>query len=448
MNLRMLDLLKVSPDAPPITDENVIKKQYPYWRLRVLYATTIGYVAFYFVRKSLAVAMPAIEEEFKIPKDQLGLILTAFGLTYGVSKFINGFAGDRSNPRYFMALGLICSALINVLFGLSSGIIAFTILWILNGWFQGMGWAPCSRTLVQWFSAKERGVKFSLCNSAVSIGSALVVFLNGFLIVRYGWRTCFFVPAGIAFLGTLFILNRLRDRPQSLGLPPVEQYTGDEADLADTNQPEKSNYKQLVNKYIYRNPLMWIACLGQMFVYVIRYAILDWGIMYLNEVKGLDIDKASWIVGGYELAGIAGMIIGGFAMDKLFKGYGGRTCAIYMALCAICVLIFWRYPVDSILANGLLLWAMGFFIYGPQCLVAVVAANMVPKDVGAAAIGLTGLFGYLSTVVSGWGFGKIVEEYGWNGGFLMLALAGAAGTVMFIILWNTNSHLSPHSQKS
>jgi len=142
---KIFDLLKVAPDVPRINDKNKMQKQYKYWRFRVMYAMLFGYMGYYFVRKSLAVAMPVIEQEFNIPKAHLGLILTAFGITYGISKFINGFAGDRTNPRYFMFFGLICSAIINIFFGMSSGVIAFGIFWILNGWFQGMGWAPCSQ---------------------------------------------------------------------------------------------------------------------------------------------------------------------------------------------------------------------------------------------------------------------------------------------------------------
>lgn len=80
-------------------------------------------------------------------------------------------------------------------------------------------------------------------------------------------------------------------------------------------------------------------------------------------------------------------------------------------------------------------------IYGPQCLVAVIAANMVPKSAGAAAIGLTGLFGYMSTVISGWGLGAIVDRYGWNTGFLLLVFSAVIAMILFILLWNSNPHL-------
>jgi len=438
---KLLTIFASAPDAEPIADQQVMRKSYRYWRFRILYTTLIGYAGFYLVRKSLSVANPVITEEFGLSKAHMGIVLTAFGLTYGISKFINGFLGDRSNPRYFMSFGLVCSAVINIFFGFSNGIIAFGFFWIVNGWFQGMGWAPCSKTLVNWFSAKERGVKFSIANTSCSIGAASVMFINGYLIKYYGWRYCFFVPASLALLIALFVLNRHRDRPQSLGLPPVEKYRGEEADLGDTEQGKSLSYKDAVMRYIFNNPMMWVVCMANFFVYIVRYSVLDWGTTFLKDEKGVDIMQAAWIVGGYELAGLAGMLIGGLAMDKVFKGYGGRTCAIYMAFCAMFVFLFWKLPIESVMINGLLLWGAGFMIYGPQCLVAVIAVNMVPKQAGAAAVGLTGLFGYASTVFSGWGLGAIVDKYGWNTGLLVLVIAAVIGMILFMVLWNSNPHL-------
>ena len=432
----IFNFIKTAPDAPPITDQKEIRSSYRYWRVRILSTITIGYIGFYFVRKSLSMAMPEIEKEFGFKKADLGLMLTLIGLTYGLSKFVNGMAGDRSNPRYFMAIGLIASAVINVFFGFSSSLLAFAIFWLLNGWFQGMGWAPCSRSLVQWFSAEERGVKFSICNCAVVLGSFSVLFLNGYLIEHYHWSTCFFVPAAIAAGISVFILISLRDRPQSLGLPPVEQYTCVQPDIGDTEGRQGEPYLHILNQYVFKNPMMWVLCMGNFFVYVIRYSILDWGPTLLQQSKSLEPFDSGWVVGLNEIAGMGGMLLGGILMDKWFRGYGGKTCAIYMVFCTLAIVAFWQLPVEGALQNGLLLWPIGFFVYGPQCLVAVVAANMVPKNAAAAAVGLTGFFGYLSTSLSGWGLGKILDTFGWNGCYLMLLISGILGILMFLLLWN------------
>ena len=96
--------------------------------------------------------MPVMEQQLGIGKPQLGLFLTLHGVLYGVSKFANGVVGDRADGRKFMALGLAASAVVNIFFGFSAAVAAFGILWMLNGWFQGMGYPPCARLLSHWFA--------------------------------------------------------------------------------------------------------------------------------------------------------------------------------------------------------------------------------------------------------------------------------------------------------
>src|SRR5437764_4338266 len=136
-------LLKPFRPAPPaevqFTDPKVVAPKYRYWQKRVLFSSIIGYATFYFVRGNVPFAMPLMEHNLGIHKQQLGLFLTLHGLLYGVSKFANGFLGDRANARAFMAFGLGASALINVLFGFNSAVVTLGLIWMANGWFQGMG---------------------------------------------------------------------------------------------------------------------------------------------------------------------------------------------------------------------------------------------------------------------------------------------------------------------
>lgn len=417
-----------------ITDSDLIEKRYKYWRTRVLYSTIVGYALFYFVRKNLSIAMPAIEADLGITKTDLGLFLTLHGVLYGVSKFANGFLADRANPRYFMAIGLFMSAMMSLFFGLSSGVVAFGLFWLLNGWFQGMGWPAATNTLTNWFSPRERGVKFAICNTSVSIGASLVLVLNGFL-VGYDWRYCFFVPSALAVLGAIFVLNRLRDNPESQGLPPVETYMGDALEDGG-NKAEDVEFKSFVRKKVFGNPIIWIVSLANMFLYTIRYVILDWGPTFLTEMKGIELKHAGMLVAGFEASGIAGILLSGWLMDRVFKGRGGRAAVIYMFVCTIAVFLFWKLPYNNTFFYSLLLCIIGFSIYGPQTLVAIIAANLATKRAAATAVGLTGLFGYLSTVVSGLGLGVIVTRGGWSMGFLTLVIAGAAATILFAFTWN------------
>src|SRR5262249_1924720 len=159
------------------------------------------YGAFYFVRKNLSVAMPVMEQQLHIAKSDLGLFLTLHGLLYGVSKFANGILTDRADGRVFMAVGLAASAILNICFGLSSTVVALGIIWMANGWFQGMGYPPCARLLTHWFGPRELATKMSFWNASHSLGAGAIVVLCGYLVTHFSsWRVCFFVPAAIALV--------------------------------------------------------------------------------------------------------------------------------------------------------------------------------------------------------------------------------------------------------
>jgi OPA family glycerol-3-phosphate transporter-like MFS transporter/OPA family sugar phosphate sensor protein UhpC-like MFS transporter len=436
------------PAAPPLTSAGEIKSTYRYWRIRILYTSIIGYAVYYFMRKNISVALPAMEADLGISKSNLGLFLTLHGVLYGVSKFFNGIWGDRANARYFMAFGLICSALMSLMFGLSSAVITLGLFWLANGYFQGMGFPPCARVITHWYSPRERATVFSVWNTSHSIGAAGVLVLTSYL-VRYDWRLCFFVPAAIGLVGAMFVLLRLRDTPESLGLPEIEQYNGDRVAAKESaeNSAPAEEFWPFVRRHLFSNPLIWSLSLANFFVYVVRYAILDWGPSYIKEARGIELTHAGLTVACFEVGGVIGMLVGGVVTDRVFRSHAGRACVVYMLACTALVYVFWSYAGDSLWLNSSLLFGVGFFIYGPQCLVGVIAANLGTKRAAATAIGLTGLFGYASTVLSGWGLGTIVQHFGWQSGFRIVVASALAASLLFITVWkvNADTELNAHT---
>src|SRR5688572_14634279 len=165
-----------TPALPVSTTEpELIEHQFAYWRRRVLLWSIAGYAVFYFVRKNIGIAIPVMETELGISKAELGMFLTLHGLLYGVSKFANGFLGDRSNARAVMVTGLVASAILNICFGMSSAVLAFGLFWMLNGWFQGMGFPPCARLMTHWFPPGKLATKMALWNTSHSLGAGLVL---------------------------------------------------------------------------------------------------------------------------------------------------------------------------------------------------------------------------------------------------------------------------------
>jgi len=413
-----------------LQDPAEIKRQYRYWQRNILFGTLVGYAFYYFVRKNLSIAMPAIGKDLGIGKADLGLFMTLHGIVYGFSKFGNGFLSDHANARIFMATGLILSATTNICFGCSSTALAMGLFWMLNGWIQGMGFPPCARLMGHWFSPKEIATKFSIWNTSHSIGAGSVVVLCGYL-VAYHWRLCFFVPAGLAIICALFLLMVLRDTPPSLGLPEVE----------GTQHTAKTNpFSSALLKQVFCNPHIWFLSLASFCVYIIRYAVLDWGPTFLTETRDISISTSGWMVAAFEIAGVAGMLASGWVTDRAFAGRGARVATICMGLATVSFLLFWKAPTHSLLLRTALLCAIGFFLYGPQALVGIVVLNLATKRLAGTAIGFTSIFSYASTVLSGWGLGKLVQRYGWNAGFGSMLGFGVAGTILFALSWRARAH--------
>jgi sugar phosphate permease len=423
--------LRFFQPAPPIpvtlTEPAAIQESFRRWRWRVLCFSIIGYATFYLVRKNLPMAMPSLGRDLHISKSDLGLFLTLHGVLYGLAKFANGFFGDRCNARSFFIVGLAGSALLNLLFGFGSTVAFFGIVWMLNGWFQGMGFPPCARLLTHWFPPKQLATKMSIWNTSHCIG-AIVILLLGAALVKISWRLVFLVPAGIALLCTLLLWFTLPDTPPSVGLPEVE---GTESGPASGG---------LFLRQVFCNKYIWLVSLANFFVYTVRYAVFDWGPTMLDEYKHISITNAAWMLAGFEVFGAIGAVVGGWLTDKWFGGRPMRVGLFFMVLSGGSLLLFWKFSGQSPWFNVAFLCATGFLIYGPQCLIGIAAANLATKRAAATAVGLTGLFGYLSTVLSGWGLGALVQHHGWDAGFAGLLIIVALGTLLFALAWPARAH--------
>ena len=409
-------------------------KSYTYWRLRIMYSMMIGYAGFYLLRQNFTMAIPYMQAELGYTKTQIGWVVSVAAILYGLGKSVFGLLGDKTNPRYLMAFGLLASAIMNIFVGISSALPSFMVFWTLNSCFQSMGWPPCAKLLTHWFSPKEIGTKWAIWNSSQQIGGASIVILSSFLIEHFGWRYIFYTPACIATLLSFFLLNRLRDTPQSLGLPSIETHHGfkeiEENDLT---------LKEIFFDRVLKNRLVWYVSFANLFVYIVRMAIFNWGPTFLREFKGSSLHMAGWQVAAFDIAGIFGGIAAGMLSDRFFKGYRGRVCAISMAILTCFVLLLWHAPYGQTWIHLLSMSCIGFLLTGPQILVGVAAADFASKKAAGAASGFTGTFAYIGTAITGAGIGYLVDHYGWGSAFCFIAISAFLSMICFALIWNHRS---------
>ncbi|HTQ38403.1 MAG TPA: MFS transporter [Pirellulales bacterium] len=431
------DFFRPAPPAAPITDPEKIRAGFAWYRPQILLWTTIGYGTFYFVRKNYSFCMPLLEKQLGLSKTNLGLILTLHSVLYGISKFANGIVGDRADGRKFMTFGLAASAVVNVFFGFSTALPALIIFWMLNGLFQGMGYPPCARLLAHWFSPQELAIKMSYWNASHSLGGAGILILCSVLVTVTGngpnepgdWRICFFVPAAIALVVAGALWMWLRDTPESVGLPELPETHVAAPSTENAQTPQE--FRAFLWERVFSDKYIWIVSAANFFVYVLRYAIYDWGTTMLKETKGIDIKNGAWMLVYFEFAGLGGMLLTGWLTDRVCGGRAAPICVVCMLLAGGTIFLFWRAPPQAFWLNTALLMCTGFFIYGPQALAAVIVVKLATKRAAATAVGLTSIFGYASTVLSGLGLGALVQHLNWNWAFGELIAFAVIGALLF-----------------
>ena len=399
---------------------------------RFLLCSIVAYAFFYITRKNLSMAQPAMLEEGVVSTYAIGMIMTVHGVLYGVSRFVNGFWADRLNGRVFMAVGLALSALMNFLFGCSSLAVFFAAFWVLNAWTQGMGFPPCAKMLAHWIHPRELATKMSIWNSSHSFGAFLALGICSLLFsLGLGWRWCFYVPAALAAVGAVFCFFCVKESPTEAGVHELEIETAEPARPA--SQITTADRWRLV----FGNKVIWVVAIANFFVYVVRFGFLDWGPTFLKQHKGIPVEKGGLMIIAFELAAVAGTVFAGWITDRAFRGRGSRTCVFCMFFAALFAAGFWCLPdgASGIWAT-LLLMGTGFFIYGPQGLTGIIAANQATKDAAAMANGFTGIMGYASTVVSGLGIAFIKERFGWDVALAAIACFALVGMALFMLAWN------------
>lgn len=432
-----------SPHREPVADHE-IKRLYTKYRWSTLESTFFGYAIFYLVRNNLSTVAKDIEGALHYDHVMVGNILAVSALSYGLGKFLMGAVSDRSNPRIFMAAGLFITAVLNFAFGATANYTVHLSLWGLNGFFQGMGWPPCGRSIGHWFSLRERGSIFAVWNVAHNVGGGVAGILAAYAASHFGWQAAFYFPGIIAIIGAVYIIMRLRDTPQSVGLCPIEQYKNDYSDEEKKYglQEQELSTRQLFIDHIVNNKKLWLFAFANFFVYIVRYSMLDWGPTYLREVKNATLAGGGTAVLILEFGGIPSTLLMGWLSDRV----GGRRGMISL-LCMIPIFFafigIFLTPPGHLWIDLSLLAVVGFFVYPPVMLLGVSGLDLTSKKAVGTAAGFIGLFGYIGRTVQAKGFGWIADYYGklygqeagWNMVIYAILVCNAISILLLAFTW-------------
>ena len=400
----------ISAPAPLSDDVGTPKGDKRYRRLAFesFVAATVGYSLYYVCRTSLNVMKKPIIDSGFLDAAELGVIGSALLFAYAIGKAVNGFVCDYCNIKRFMATGLAVSLTVNLAMGLLGFVDSavptavifgiFVVLWAINGWSQSMGSPPAIISLSRWFPLSRRGTFYGIFSASHNLGEFFSFLFVGNVVLAAGWQWGFVGSAVAGALGVVLVLFLLHDTPQSKGLPAIETIAHEKAQ-SDLSTRE-------IQRQVLLTPAVWVLAGASAFMYISRYAINGWGVLFLEEVKGFDSQTAVWIVSINALLGIFGTVLSGWFSDSLFKGDRRVPALIFGVVNTIALLLF-VYGGNALWVNVLAMSLFGVAMGVLICFLGgLMAVDIVPRRATGAALGIVGVASYIAAglqdVISGW----------------------------------------------
>jgi OPA family sugar phosphate sensor protein UhpC-like MFS transporter len=400
--MSLYSFYRISKPSGETVPENEIRPRYLSIRNRTFWGVTVAYSLYYVCRMSLSVVkQPLIDEGF-LTAGQLGVIGSALLFVYAVGKFLNGFIADYCNIRRFMFTGLAVSAAINLLMGilgivngytaipLSVIFFLFAVLWGLNGWMQSMGSPPGVISLSRWFPQSRRGTFYSIFSASPYLGEFISFILTGLIVGAFGWQWGFVVAAAAGGAGALLILLTVSDTPESQGLPSIQQLSGE-----DVKPIDKMPTREL-QKMIFKHPGIWVIALSSALTYITTYAIVGWGVLFLQKERAFSLEQATQIIAFSAVFGVLGTVLAGWLSDRVFRSDRIRPAILSGAVSFVALALF-LFAGGGYVMNVLYVSVFSLSIGVLYCIVAgLMAVDIVPRKATGAALGIVGISSYVA----------------------------------------------------
>lgn len=413
--MSLFSFYRISKPSKETVPQEQVDSTYKSLRSRTFWGATIAYSLYYVCRMSINVVKQPLIDEGVLTAGELGLVGSALLFVYAVGKFMNGFIADYCNIRRFMATGLFISAIANLLLGvlglfqsmIPSVVIfvGFAVLWGINGWMQSMGSAPGVISLSRWFPQSKRGSYYSLFSTSPYIGEFISYNVLALVVGWLGWQAGFIAAALAGLIGTALILFFVSDTPESKGLPSVQTLSGEEVTKAD-----KTPTREL-QKMILKHPGIWVIALSSAFIYITKYAIAGWGVLFLQKQHGFSLEEASQVIAFSAIFGVLGTVLAGWLSDTLFKSDRVKPAILSGILSSLSLFLF-LFVGGGFVMNIFYVSLFSLSVGVLYCIVAgLMAVDIVPRKATGAALGVVGISSYIAAGLQDIISGYLIQGY-------------------------------------
>jgi OPA family glycerol-3-phosphate transporter-like MFS transporter len=397
-------------------------------------------------------------------KEDLGIIFAAGTWTYALSFLVNGPLIDKKlGGKKGMLIAATGASMANIALGILTWLIivkhwkvnlvlAFSVVYSINMYFQSYGAMSIIKVKAYWFHVRERGVFGAIFGTLISVGVYFAFDWGGTIVamtkadagsnwlksifssagstVDATWAV-FFIPAALLLFWAVLDAWLIKDAPEGAGFPHL-----DTCDASSGQMHVEFSVLDLLKK-IFTSPLMLMIAFVELTSGVFRYAMMNWYAVFMNEVKqpGAEFFAHHW--GWFTcIFGIVGGFAGGIVSDRLFQSRRGPPAAM---LCGIVLVI----------ATG-----MSFYLFSAPVLVGWSAVLIVMASIGitslmsgtaatdfggrkatATCAGIVDGFAYVGSGLQSISLGFIITRAGWHWWPVFLIPFAIIGLVLAIKIW-------------
>ncbi len=372
--------------------------RYAWLRLGVtLLLMTIGSSAMYVV----SVVLPLVQAEFGVQRAEASLPYTLLMLGFGFGGILMGRLADRFGVVVPLWIGAAGLALGFAGAAVSSSILAFA--WI-HGVLLGLlgssaTFAPLVADTSLWF-VRRRGIAVAVCASGNYVAGAIWPPIVQAIAQAHGWRTAYFLLAGLSAISLPLLSLALRRRPP-MAVAPVAAAAGPAA--AATSPAVQPSDRPFGLSMTQAQTLLCVAglacCVAMSMpqVHIVAYCT-DLGYGPARGAQMLSLMLA---------AGIASRLISGLICDRI----GGlRTLLLGSFLQGVALLLF--IPFDGMASLYVISALFGLFQGGIVPSYAIIVREHFPPQEAGARVGTVLMFTLFGMALGGWVSGKIFDLTG------------------------------------